>query len=338
MSQRPSGVQVFAKTLCKELYEAGVNFSFIVPSHLQIKLPDYDVEIIRYGKLSGHFWEQLELPKFVKKQNVFLLNLCNSGPIHLRQQSTVIHDLAFFKNPSWFSFSFSAWYRFMIPKMARSCKHLFTVSESVKSEISETLKIEKSCVTVIGNKVDVELLDSTATRPLQNRIEERSYYLMVGTNDPRKNFKFATDVLTEEFGESVIIVGGDNRNFNSASHIESDRVVRIGHVAPGELKWLYEHAKALIAPSLYEGFGIPNLEAMAMGCPLICSDIPVYREICGAAAVYFDPNDKVSFSNAIKMAFTDQKELHTRLESGKVVFGSYQSAIRSKTISKSVPT
>jgi glycosyltransferase involved in cell wall biosynthesis len=333
LSQRPSGVQVYAYALCKELHDSGIDFSFLVPKKAQIEPPDYEVEIHRWGNLDGHLWEQIELPYYIRKQDAFLLNLCNSGPIRLKNQATVVHDLAFFKNPSWFHPAFAMWYRFMIPRMARNCKQVLTVSNSIKSELVETLSIPVDSITVLGNKVDNRLLQANAKPPEGLPEGFSEFYLMVGTNDPRKNFEFAASCISEQLNKKVVMVGGNHRNFRQTVTKESNNLIRVGHISLENLKWLYMNASALVSPSLYEGFGIPNLEAMALECPIICSDIPVFREVCDKAALYFNPLVTAELKACIETVEVDLNGRKERQSLGKAIFTSYQTEDRAKLIS-----
>jgi len=333
LSQRPSGVQVYAHALCKELHDSGIDFSFLVPKKAQIEPLDYEVEIHRWGNLDGHLWEQIELPYYIRKQNAFLLNLCNSGPIGLKNQATVIHDLAFFKNPSWFHPAFSMWYRFMIPRMARNCTQILTVSNSIKSELVETLGIPFDSINVLGNKVDKRLLEVNAKPPECLPHGFKEFYLMVGTNDPRKNFELAASFISEQLNKKIVMVGGNHRNFRQTATTQSKNLLRMGHISTENLKWLYMNASALVSPSLYEGFGIPNLEAMALDCPIICSDIPVFREVCDKAALYFSPLTTAGLKACIESIEVDLSGRKERLSLGKAIFTSYQTEDRAKMIS-----
>lgn len=332
LSQRPSGVQVFAHALCKELHDSGIDFSFLVRKKAQIEPPDYEVEILRWGNLDGHLWEQIELPYYIRKQNAFLLNLCNSGPIRLKNQATVVHDLAFFKNPSWFHPAFAMWYRFMIPRMARNCKQVLTVTKSIKSELVEALSIPVDSISVLGNKVDNRLLQADAKPPEDLPEGFSDFFLMVGTNDPRKNFELAASFISEQLNKKIVLVGGNHSNFRQTVTTKADNLIRLGHISMENLKWLYMNTSALISPSLYEGFGIPNLEAMALNCPIICSDIPVFKEVCDGASLYFSPLVVEELKSCIEALELDLQEKKDRLTLGQAIFTSYQTEDRAKLI------
>jgi glycosyltransferase involved in cell wall biosynthesis len=217
--------------------------------------------------------------------------------------------------------------------MARNCRHILTVSKSIKSELVETLSIAENSISVVGNKVDNRLLRADVKRPEGLPESFSEFYLMVGTNDPRKNFELAASFISEQLNKKIVMVGGNHRNFRQTATKESEYLIRVGHISVENLKWLYMNASALISPSLYEGFGIPNLEAMALNCPIICSDIPVFREVCDRAALYFSPLSTTELEACIETVEVDLNGRKERQSLGKTIFTSYQTEDRARLIS-----
>ena len=115
--------------------------------------------------------------------------------------------------------------------------------------------------------------------------------LCVSSIDPRKNFARLIEACQSLTGAKLYIVGNYNRVFSNQKELatDSDHIHFLGRVSDEELVRLYNQAECFVFPSLYEGFGLPPLEAMACGCPVLVSDIPVEREVCGDAALYFNP-------------------------------------------------
>lgn len=331
VTQRRTGVQNFAHNLCLELRRAGVRFSLVVPKNAKVLYPVEVTDLLHYGQLQGHLWEQFELPALVKKRSAILLNLCNTGPMCLTAQITVLHDLAFLENPNWFHPIFAKWYAYMVPRMAHKCKSLITVSQQVKSEIVERLGIDAGKISVIGNKVDESLMEVAPERPVNLPGDFTDFYLMVGSQDPRKNFGPACKALSQDTSKKVLVIGGSGP-FRATATYTSLNVVHLGPVSPGQLKWAFLNAKALVTPSLYEGFGIPNLEAMALGCPIIVSDIPAFREVCQSAAWYFNPNEPSSLVEAIRTFESVSADNDHRIQEGKTIFTRYQSENRANII------
>ena len=138
--------------------------------------------------------------------------------------------------------------------------------------------------------------------------------LAVGSSSPHKNFLRLVRAL-EALGEtpfSVVIAGGSNPKVHAATGDLPASVKHVGYVSDGELRALYEHAAGFIHPAYYEGFGIPPLEAMTLHCPVLCSNAASLPEVCGDAALYFDPFDEADISAKIQRLMQD-KTLQTRL-------------------------
>jgi glycosyltransferase involved in cell wall biosynthesis len=140
-----------------------------------------------------------------------------------------------------------------------------------------------------------------------------AYCIVVGSLDPRKNLQRvleAIEKLRHLDGIKFVVVGGKNaRIFNSEpaeQRPESESVVRAGFVTDGELKALYENAGCLVFPSLYEGFGLPPLEAMYCGCPVVASSRTSIPEVCGEAAMYCDATSADDIAGKISLMMTDE--------------------------------
>ena len=191
LTQPVSGVQAFARSICSELIENKVNIKIVVPDQALIDEQHYEAHLIRSGKQTGHLWEQFHLAAFMKQHpGSVLLNLCNTGPLNFKNQAVTIHDLAFVVFPKWFHPAFRIWYNFMVPKLVTKSKHIFTVSEAVKHELFSCFKQSESKTSVISNKVSTDFLTATEQPPSGIKVEPHSFFLMVGSDDPRKNFEF----------------------------------------------------------------------------------------------------------------------------------------------------
>lgn len=338
LTQRITGVQAFAHSICDELTEAGIPFKFLVPSgdlNLQIQ---HQAEVIKVGNLSGHLWEQIQLKSYMKNRpGSVLVNLCNTAPMGLTNQVVTIHDLAFHHHPEWFSMKFRIWYNFMIPRVVKSASGILTVSHTSANEIKKSYGVSSQKIFVTGNKVTRSFLEAGNEAGIADSIGGKRFFLMVGSNDPRKNFDTAGSFISD-FPEDVVLVvaGGNHQSFAKISPVSSERIIRTGYVSTGELKWLYQNAIALINPSRYEGFGIPNLEAMSQNCPVICSDIPVFREVCREAAFYFNPDDTESLKNQAKEVLNYPEPVSSKKMIGNSIFTSYQNTDRTAVILKAI--
>jgi glycosyltransferase involved in cell wall biosynthesis len=286
-----TGVERYAYNICKAMARLQQPFTIVCP-----KAPihqDYDVSdltILHYGIGTSHFWEQCVLPFFfLNKKDYVVLSFTGLGSILIRHKIMTVHDLAFLKNPSWYSRTYYWYYKFMTPLAVRTSQHILTVSEFSKREILRFypfLKGEK--ISVVYNAIDRQLFKPITT-PAQE--EAVPFVLCVSSIDPRKNFARLIEACQNLTGAKLYIVGKYNRVFSQHIQLDStsDHIRFLGRVSDDELVGLYNQAACFVFPSLYEGFGLPPLEAMACGCPVLTSDIPVEREVCGDAAQYFNP-------------------------------------------------
>ncbi|MEI7530053.1 MAG: glycosyltransferase family 1 protein [Elusimicrobiota bacterium] len=146
------------------------------------------------------------------------------------------------------------------------------------------------------------------------------YVLAVSSINPHKNFKLvvASMALLKDSGLSLVIAGGVNPRVFSGSGADFPANVKYaGYVSDGELKALYSGALCFVYPSLYEGFGLPPLEAMACGCPVVVSDRASLPEVCGAAAVYVDPGSAAGLVAAIEKIHSDPEVRRAMAETGR---------------------
>lgn len=331
LTQQITGVQAFARSICQEL--SGVcEFKLLVPENASLIDPIFPDRIIFTGKLNGHLWEQIHLPTFLRKYpEARLLNLCNTGPAFRHNQVCTIHDLAVLRNPEWFNPLFSKFYSWLLPRIAKNSRAVLTVSASIKHELAEAFGIDEQKIYITGNKINPDLLSVKPVPPVDASIKTGDYFLMVGSQDPRKNFALAEQVFRDRFPHyKLVIAGGKSNTFNSTSSRETgDNIIHTGYTELATLAWLYRNAVGFINPSLYEGFGIPNLEALALGCPVICSGLEVFREVCGEAAWYFDPLLSASLENIIALMLQNKQMTAEKTSSGKVIFTSFQNKNRS---------
>lgn len=338
LTQQTTGVQSFARSICAELEEV-TDFTLLVPENGKIIDPGFENHILKTGKLKGHLWEQVHLPLFLRKHpGSVLLNLCNTGPAFVQNQVVTIHDLAFLKNPAWFHVAFARYYTWLIPRLAANSKAIITVSQTIKKELQESFGINDNKIYVTGNKIQRALLEVIPKAPQVPGISQKNYFLIVGSDDPRKNFSMAEQLFIDKFPNTLLVVaGGQHRSFQSHNNVvTSPKVIRLGYTDTATLRWLYENAIAFINPSLYEGFGIPNLEAFAFGCPVICSDLPVFREVCENAATYFNPQNPDSLNDAVQAIKDGSPLVQEKTNSGKVIFTTSQDKNRSSIILKAL--
>ena len=301
LTQPMTGVERYAYNMCKALAEQHLPVTIICPNApIQTCYDVSHLQIIHYGRGNSHFWEQCILPFFfIGKKNYVVLSFTGLGSILIRHKIMTIHDLSFLENPKWFSRAYYWWYKVMTPLAARTSQHIITVSAFSKQEIRRFYSfLKEQDITVIYNATDKNLFRHLSEVPAPT---ER-FALAVSSLDPRKNFSRLIEAFTDIPECKLYIVGAHHRVFTQQDNevAQQDNIHYLGRVTDDELVRLYNQAVCFIFPSLYEGFGLPPIEAMSCGCPILVSDIPVLREVCGNAATYFNPLDINDIRQTIK--------------------------------------
>ncbi len=246
-----------------------------------------------------HLWEQWVLPRAARSG--LLLSLAGSAPLLAVRQVCLFHDAAVFDRPEAYTPWFNAWYRFAFRWLSGRAERLLTVSAFSRSCLARHLLLPESQIGIVPNGAG-HLLGVPADMSVFQRLglEGKSYFLAVGSRNPNKNLPKLLEAFRGLVAPSalrLVLVGGmDHRVFAAlkdspgAMFSSADNSVVDAGVAPdGQLRALYEHALALVFPSTYEGSGLPPLEAMSCGCPVLCSNAASLPEVCGEAALYFDP-------------------------------------------------
>jgi glycosyltransferase involved in cell wall biosynthesis len=253
------------------------------------------------GRLRGHAWEQLTLPTAVGTD--WLLSFGPTGPLLKRRQIVTIHDAAVCAVPEAYSWKFRTWYRALLPVLARRTPYLMTVSEFAKAEVVRHFGARPAATHVSGEGWQhLGNIEPDAGVLTQHGLVPGRYVLAVGSVSPHKNLRVVARALRhlQTAAAQVVVVGAMNRDiFGELQSAELQKLTLIGHVNDAQLRALYEHAGAFVHPSLYEGFGIPPLEAMALGCAVIASDAAAIPEVCGPAALYFSPHDAQQLAGLI---------------------------------------
>ena len=261
---------------------------------------NYRVESTRRQGWAGHAWEQFILPAKLDQRSI-LWSPANTGPLMIRNQVLTIHDLSPLEHPEWFQTNFAAWYRLFLPVLAKQVRKVFTPSEYVKQKVIERFGIRN--VTVTPNGVDGSVFHPGA---IQTRLDlPACYILFVGTLEPRKNLDMllrAWNEIKDEFKEAWLVIVGVNGNvFRNVNYQhEMERVCFPGYVDDETLAGLYANATLFVLPSQEEGFGLPALEAMASGTPVIVSDGGALPEVIGEAGMSFCLSNPDGLTDALR--------------------------------------
>ena len=248
------------------------------------------------GRSTGHFWEQITLPRFWQGQ---LINFCNMGPAIKKNQVLCIHDANVFLAPESYGKVFRLYYRALQPLLARRAIKVTTVSKFSADQIAKYLPLKSSDIMVLPNGHEHvnswnSSLGLNAREAIYGaeRYAIRPFILVLGSRARHKNlsmlFSFA-EVLDSK-NIDLVVAGGQSDIFAATELTKKRNIKHLGFVTDHDLAYLMEHALCLVFPSLTEGFGLPALEAMAIGCPVISTDRASLPEICGNAALFAAPD------------------------------------------------
>jgi glycosyltransferase involved in cell wall biosynthesis len=289
LTQTATGVQRFAAEVTQALARAGVPLRLLAPPGAPDRLGEVPVEHV--GTRSGQNWEQLDLPRASGK--AMLLNLGNTAPLQCGgPRVVVIHDAGVFDTPESYSFAFRSWYRALHLALPRLGARVITVSEFSRARLATRLRLDPHRIAVMPEGGEHILrVPPDAGVLARNGLAPRGYALAVGTRAAHKNLGALRDAaaMLAARGLSLAVAGAVQGGvFSGAADTEGSAVRLLGRVSDAELRALYENALCLVFPSRYEGFGIPPLEAMWCGCPVLAARAGAVPEVCGEAALWFD--------------------------------------------------
>ena len=307
-SQPTTGVQRYAREILAELdllvqdHRAGspvpVNGNIVVPSSSDVPvLSAFNVQRIA-GK--GVLWDQFVLP-FAKRG--VLLSLGNQGPIFASKHIICIHDVNVVLAPSSYSTTFRSYYRIMLPLLSRTAARVATVSNFSARMLSESGFCAPEKITVIpdGHEHVKRWRPSNSTFSLKPA-RARPFVFTLGSRAPHKNVGMLFSIAQEldALGLDLLVAGTSMSIFSTPDTPPLPPNVHIlGFVTDDDLAYLYQNALCFAFPSLTEGFGLPALEALAFGCPVVASNTTSLPEICGEAALYADPRSPRAWLNQI---------------------------------------
>lgn len=221
------------------------------------------------------------------------------GPVRSRVPLVVtVHDLAVFRHPDAFPPWTRTYSRVVVPRVVRAARIIAAVSEFTAGELERLLRVPRERIRVVPNAADATFTDVGPR-------EKGDYVLAVGTLEPRKNLA-RTIAAAQRLGVELRVAGA--RGWGGVE-ARGDGVRWEGEVGDEQLARLYRGALCVVYPSLYEGFGIPVLEAMACGAPVVTSAGGATEEVAGGAAVLVDPHDVSSIAAGIEQAIARRDEL-----------------------------
>jgi glycosyltransferase involved in cell wall biosynthesis len=284
--------------------------------------------------ITGHLWEQIRLPLMIGSQ--LLWSPANSGPVTMRRQVVTLHDIATIDHPEWFNAKFAGWYRWMIPRLVRRVLRVITGSEFTKRRLVEISGVDESRIVVIPDGVDRRFYPRPEHETEMVRkelgIPSSRYVFSLGTLEPRKNIPRQLQAWAQSVAhlpqDLWLVVAGATGKGHVFGTLNLDnlppRVHLMGFVPDEKLPALYSGAIAQLCPSLYEGFGLPALEAMAAGTVPIASNCSSLPEVVGNTGILVDPNDTDAIATAIVRIVNDlpmREQLRHRAIARSKAFG-----------------
>lgn len=319
LAQPLSGVQRFATEITAALGrvwppDALPRPLLLVPATVEAASAPPSLQRRQVPHRQGVAWEQLDLPHYVS--GGVLVSLGNAAPLRARRQVVVIHDTGVFSAPGAYSWQFRAWYAFMHRRLVRGGARIATVSEFSKGEIIRHLGTPRRGIGVLGEGADhMGRIVPDGAILARHGLAAGCFVLAVGNLSAHKNLAALNETAQAlaRRGQRLVIAGGlDAAVFNARRQALPHPACYVGRVSDEELRALYGAAACFVFPSLYEGFGLPAVEAMACGCPVVASGIPALRETCGGAALFCDPLDGQAIAREVCRVL-DEPALRARL-------------------------
>jgi glycosyltransferase involved in cell wall biosynthesis len=256
-------------------------------------------------------WEQAALPALAAAARAStVLSPANLAPLAWPRNVVVMHDAAVLREPDAYSRAYRIWHRSFGLAAARRATRVITVSEFSRRELVALAGLDPERVTVVPNGVDGRFSPAAvadAGRVAARLALHRPYVLTIATADRRKNLASLAPAAQRLAASGIELVwAGDDRPYFARADATTG-IRSVGYVDDSDLPGLYAGARAFVAPSRYEGFGLTCVEAMACGTPVVAADRAALPETCAGAAVLVDPGDPGAIAAALERAVADEE-------------------------------
>jgi glycosyltransferase involved in cell wall biosynthesis len=309
LTQRMTGVQRYAHEIVTALDEILSDQSIgarlpelrlVLPPGVAAKPVVSNIGIDQTNFGSGHVWDQFVLPFYARSG---VLSLGNFGPVAARNHIVCIHDANTFIQPDSYSRGFGLAYRTLLPLIGRRASRIATVSRFSADMLVKygVCRPEKLFIAPNGHEHALRWDATRARLPLLDTLQ-RPYVLLLGSSARHKNIRVILDQAPalDQAGIDIVVVGAASSIFSAgAAAYRRSNIHHVGYVGDDDLAALYGGALCLVFPSKTEGFGIPPLEAMTRGCPVISSNAASLAEVGGEAVAYVDPDQSDRWRDAI---------------------------------------
>lgn len=289
-----SGVQRFTLEIIRELDNIidKDEIEICVPKCAK-NIPNYkNLKIVKYSRLREIPWEQIAFPYYVAKNKGISINLGNVSP-WINPGIVCIHDVNCIKNPRNFQKRMVIWYRFLFKRAMKKAIKIITVSDFCKREMLDCYNINENKIVVINNSWEhfsrIKVDDSIFSRYPQ--LKKEKFFFSIGTLTKHKNLEWVLKIAKENPKYYFAISGFVNiQKFKNELDLESPpNVIYLGYLSDEQVKAIYKKTTALLFPSLYEGFGLPPIEALSAGAKVVVADIECMHEIFEDTVLYINP-------------------------------------------------
>ncbi|MBE7548659.1 MAG: glycosyltransferase family 4 protein [Planctomycetia bacterium] len=330
-----AGIGVYTKYLIHALSQIDQKNRYVLflnPENyndLKVGQDNFENVIVQAPLRKFYLWEQVYLPFVLKKKQIDIFHgPRNVLPLLCKIKSVVtIHDLAFLLFPEVMKFNPFNYWSVFVKRSAVKADHIISVSESTKKDIVRLYNISEHKITVTHeacNNSFKRIEDESALKRISQKYElPERFILYVGTIEPRKNLNVvleAMDILKKNnLNIKLVIVG--KKGWLYAGFFDTlqslglgNNVIFTGYVPAEDLPGIYNLAEIFVYPSKYEGFGLPLLEAMSCGVPVIASNVSSIPEVVGDAGILVRPDDPKEFAHKIYELLTD-KETRAKMSS-----------------------
>jgi glycosyltransferase involved in cell wall biosynthesis len=301
-----TGTEVYTREVCSRLPAAAPGFDFRFYASRPRAGVGVDVMVIPFRRL----WSQVRLPIALASARPDLLFV----PAHAIPfvwpglALTVVHDLAFLRHPHAYSTGERAYLQLTTRWAVLRCPLLIAVSESTKADLVSAYGVRPDRIRVVPLGATAPVLSPAPMSRLAELGLNGSFVLQVGRIEARKN-QAAALAAVERLDGVTLVVAGPERDAALAAKLRASPQCRVlGRVDQPTLELLYQEAKAIVVPSLYEGFGLPVLEAMARGKVVVAAKSSSLPEVGGDAALYVhDASDPEQLAQVLEVGLTDEK-------------------------------
>jgi glycosyltransferase involved in cell wall biosynthesis len=256
------------------------------------------IALVQEDGAHGQRWEQTRLPRLAA--DGVLVNLCNLAPLRHSCQAMLIHDAQFLFPDSGYPLRQRLGYRLLVPRMAKASAAVLTVSDYSRQMLDLLGVVPRDKTRVLYNGAD-HILEQAADDGVLDRLglAARDYVLLFGSPKAYKNVAVVFDAMRNVPAKRLVIVGSTPESLRSAGLVPPNDAVFAGKVDDAALRALYEGAHCLAFPSRTEGFGLPPVEAMLCGCPVVAAPAGAIPEVCRDAVFYADVDDAAGWAEMI---------------------------------------